>query len=81
MANKKKPTIMEVKNVINNVIHYMTELQSEINKTNAAFQSYVEFKGDKEKWIEAIKATSEKLNKGESNESNGTKPRDSIRED
>ena len=76
MAKKKKPTAMEIKNVINNMLHFMTEMQVDISKLNSAFHSYVEFKGDKE---DLAKSLENKIKKGESNESNGAKSRNSSR--
>ena len=71
MANKRKPTIMEVKNAINNMIGFMTEMDRNIKHIDSALSNYIDFKGDKKDWLKWLE---EKINK---EELNGSSPKES----
>ena len=50
MAKNKKPTMMEVKNVINNMLMEMQRMQSSIYAIDSALASYVEFRKNTDEW-------------------------------
>ena len=72
MKNKqqRKPTIMEVKNVINNMLQDMVHMQRYIKDIDAIFTAYVDFKDDHEKFSSHIESLKKKSME-KSNESNG----------
>ena len=51
MGKNKKPTMMEVKNVVNNVITQLIVAQRGINELDYLLNSFIEFNGD----VEAFK--------------------------
>ena len=70
MGKSKKPTLMEVKNVINNMLKFMTDMQIDIRKVDSALSSYIEYKGDKDGWMQSVR---DKINK---EELNGSSPKE-----
>lgn len=48
MAKNKKPTMMQVKNVVNNVITQLVVAQRGINELDYLLNSFIEFNGDVE---------------------------------
>ena len=68
MANKKKPTMMEMKTVINNILITLSQQNQNIQQLDAALSSYIDYKGDKEKWIASVNK-----DKGNDNGQDGTK--------
>jgi hypothetical protein len=48
MAKNKKPTMMQVKNVVNNVITQLIVAQKGINELDYLLNSFIEFNGDVE---------------------------------
>ena len=74
MANKRKPTIMEIKNAINNMIGFMTEMDRNIKHMNNALSNYIDFKDDKKEWLKWLET---KINKENLNGSNATESGDS----
>lgn len=63
MAKNKKPTLMEVKTVINNMLMHMTELQQNVSKIDSAVSGYIKFKGDEKKYIQWLNKQIEKQKK------------------
>ena len=76
MTKKKKPTLMEVKTVINNILIVLSDQDKHIQQINNALSSYIDYKGDKDGWIKSLNQ-----NKGEDNGSNGTKSGNSSNSD
>ena len=73
MPKRKKPTMMEVKTVLTNVIVEMNNIDSHLRKLDNAFESYLDFKGDKDTWFKWLEnAAKEKENESKSN---GTSPK------
>ena len=68
MANKKKPTMMEMKTVINNILITLSQQNQNIQQLDAALSSYIDYKGDKENWIASVNK-----DKGNNNGQDGTK--------
>ena len=55
MSKNKKPTMMEVKNVLSNLITQTSRLDEHIAQLDFIIARYFEFKGDKDKfqkWLE-----------------------------
>ena len=75
MANKK-PTMKEVKTVIDNILIHMSNLEKGLRGIDSALSSYIEFKNDKDKWIKWIEERTKQLEK-EANESGSKKSGDS----
>jgi|3_EtaG_2_1085321.scaffolds.fasta_scaffold378375_2 hypothetical protein len=50
MSKNKKPTMMEVKTAINNILVEMSHMSQTMRAIDSALASYVEFKGDEDKW-------------------------------
>ena len=62
MAKKKpkKPTLNEVKEVVENLIHDMNLVNHKVDSVAMVFNSYVEYKKDEKKFIEHLKKLKEK---------------------
>jgi hypothetical protein len=50
MSKKRKPTMMEMKNVLNNSLLHMASMQKMINSLDFALTNYIRFNGHSEKW-------------------------------
>jgi hypothetical protein len=50
MSKNKKPTMMEVKTAINNILVELSHMSRTMRAIDSALASYVEYKGDEEKW-------------------------------
>ena len=50
MANKK-PTMMEMKNVVTSILMEVNQIKNAINGLDVALSRYIEYKGDKESFI------------------------------
>tara|TARA_R100000655_G_scaffold45759_1_gene82633 strand:- start:593 stop:850 length:258 start_codon:yes stop_codon:yes gene_type:complete len=50
MANKRKPTMNEMKTAVTNVIKHMSYLQSRIDQLDSVMAGYLEFKSDHKKF-------------------------------
>ena len=63
MTKRKKPTLREVQTAIDGILKYMMEMQKSIGSLDSALGSYIEYKGDNEKWTkwlqEKLKETKE----------------------
>ena len=46
MANRKKPTIMEMKTVVTNALIQLERLENYIRNIDSAFSGYLEYKKD-----------------------------------
>ena len=69
MAYNKKPTMMEMKNAVTNLIVQYTELSESLNKLDYIIAKYINFKKDEDKfkkWLEKESLKSEKEGKNES---------------
>ena len=69
MAYNKKPTMMEMKNAVTNLIVQYTELSESLNKLDYKIAKYINFKKDEDKfkkWLEKESLKSEKEGKNES---------------
>ena len=75
MANKK-PTMKEVKKVIDNILIHMSHLEKGLRGLDSALSSYIEFKKDRDKWMKWLDKKTKQLEK-EANESNSKKSGDS----
>ena len=75
MANKK-PTMKEVKTVIDNILIHMSNLDKGLRGLDSALSSYIEFKKDRDKWMKWLDKKTKQLEK-EANESNSKKSGDS----
>ena len=76
MANKK-PTMKEVKTVIDNMLIHMSYLDIGLKRLDSALSSYIEFNGNKDEWIKWVQEKAEQLQK-EENESRTDKSGDST---
>tara|TARA_R100001463_G_scaffold8994_3_gene27201 strand:+ start:390 stop:638 length:249 start_codon:yes stop_codon:yes gene_type:complete len=57
MAKNRKPTNMELKTVITNLIMHVNNIEDHLRKMDAAFYSFIEFKGETksfEDWLKNI---------------------------
>ena len=72
----KKPTMKEVKTVIDNILIHMSSLEKGLRGLDSALSSYIEFKKDRDKWLKWIEERTEKLKK-EANESRSKESRNS----
>ena len=54
MAKNKKPTMMEVKNAISNILVEMSHMSQTMRAIDSALASYVEFKGESKEWREWV---------------------------
>ena len=52
MTKRKKPTLREIQTAIDGILKYMMEMQKSIGSLDSALGSYIEYKGDNEKWTE-----------------------------
>ena len=50
MAKNKKPTMMDVKTAISNILVEMSHMSQTMRAIDSALASYVEFKGDEVEW-------------------------------
>ena len=71
MTKRKKPTLREIQTAIDGILKYMMEMQKSIGSLDSALGSYIEYKGDNEKWTEWLQ---EKLK--ETKEENDTRQSD-----
>ena len=78
MANKKKPTMNEVKSVVSNIIVELKSMYEHISKIDKVLFSYIEMNGDHDKFMQYMKDETKKLNKeGEQSESKSQESGDS----
>jgi len=70
MAKGNKPTMNQVKEVINRLIYEINTIQEGIVKLDGALSSYVDFNGNKKEWIEFV---NKKIKKDKENESKSKK--------
>ena len=54
MTKRKKPTVKEVANVLNQVIQMVEHLRSEVNRLGFVTETYHEYKKDKEDFIKYL---------------------------
>ena len=57
MAKNRKPTNMELKTVITNLIMHVNNIEDHLRKMDAAFYSFIEFKGESksfQNWLKNI---------------------------
>jgi hypothetical protein len=61
MAKKKpkKPTLNEVKGVVENLIHDLTLVNNKVDSLGMVFQSYIEYKKEDDKFLEHLKKVKE----------------------
>ena len=75
MTKNKKPTMMEVKTAINNLIHEIARTQKAVQQINQTLSSYIEFTGKGDKFSEWILKRIEEIQNDESGDNkskNGT---------
>ena len=60
MANNKKPTMMEMKNVVSNVISHMNQLYKYVNSLDITVTEYMKFNGNSDEFAEHCKKLGEK---------------------
>ena len=63
MAKKNKPTIMEMKTVVSNVILEIKSIYEYIAKIDSALFSYIEMNNDHDEFVKWMKTKTEKLAK------------------
>tara|TARA_R110002020_G_scaffold298499_1_gene514366 strand:- start:28858 stop:29139 length:282 start_codon:yes stop_codon:yes gene_type:complete len=61
MSKKNKPTIMEMKTVVSNVILEIKSIYEYVTKIDSALFSYIEMKNDHDAFIKWMKEKTEKL--------------------
>ena len=76
--SNKKPTIMEMKTVVTNILNHMSYLENAVRSIDNAFASYMEFRGDQKEWLEWIKEKGDKLKQKEQDESRSKESGDII---
>lgn len=61
MAKKKpkKPTLNEVKQVVENLIHDLNLVNTKVDSLAMVFQNYIEYKKDDKDFLEHLKITKE----------------------
>ena len=69
----KKPTMSEMKNVVSNMLIHMSELENGMRNLDAALSSYIEFNGNRDKWMKWIE-DKKKEQKEKQNESKSKQP-------
>jgi hypothetical protein len=79
MTKNRKPTMNEVKDVINNMLIELSQMSKTMRAIDSALASYVEFKGDSvewSKWVqEKIDENKEKLENDARSEESGDSSR------
>jgi hypothetical protein len=70
MAKNKKPTMMEVKNVINNIIKELSEIADYTRAIDQTMGSYIKYKKDEKKFKSWMEKQYEKLKKDQDHEDN-----------
>ena len=65
MAKAKKPTMMEMKNVVTNLIMQIEKITFEVNQINAAFASYIHYNKDVEGFGKFLEKETEELKENE----------------
>tara|TARA_R100001594_G_C3889739_1_gene228082 strand:+ start:81 stop:302 length:222 start_codon:yes stop_codon:yes gene_type:complete len=63
MSYNKKPTMMEVKNVMSNIIMRMDMINDNLRAIDVTLGSYIEYKKDTKKftsWLEKLNETTQK---------------------
>tara|TARA_R110002020_G_scaffold133354_1_gene297554 strand:- start:21675 stop:21881 length:207 start_codon:yes stop_codon:yes gene_type:complete len=66
MAKNKKPTMMEVKNAIGNLIKEFSNIANYVSSLDQTLGSYIEFKKDGKKFPKWLEKEVEKIKKKES---------------
>ena len=69
MAKNKKPTLMELKKVVTNVLMDVSQLINYTKNIDTAFSGYLEYKGDTDDFRKWFKIEMEKINESRSTES------------
>ena len=46
MSQNKKPTMMQMKNVVSNIINHVNSLEQAVSKIDIVVNQYIKFKGD-----------------------------------
>ena len=55
----RKPTMNEVKNAINNLIYEIDTIHKGIMKLDGVLSSYIDFMGNKDKWMKFVEKSVE----------------------
>ena len=66
---------MEVKTVLTNVIVELNSIDTHLRKLDNAFESYLDYKGDKKDWFEWLEKTAKEKEKENESKSDGTSPK------
>ena len=70
MASKKKPTMNEVRNVINNILIDLSHFRNAISRLDGVISSYIDFNGNKEEWVKFVENKIEKDKKEDNKDDN-----------
>tara|TARA_Y100001973_G_C5186108_1_gene327929 strand:- start:1039 stop:1257 length:219 start_codon:yes stop_codon:yes gene_type:complete len=70
MASKKKPTMNEVRNVINNILIDLSHFRNAISRLDGVISSYIDFNGNKEEWVKFVESKIEKDKKEDNKDDN-----------
>ena len=71
MSKNKKPTMMEVKTAIKNILVELSHMSRTMRAIASALGSYVEYKGDEEKWRKWVQKKMEEANGKANGKSSG----------
>ena len=63
MAKNKKPTMMQVRNVINNLIGQVVDLENRARETDMLFRYYVDFQKDSKDFKKYLEKKAKEFNK------------------
>jgi len=72
MSNKKsykKPTMNQVKSVIDNVLLHLSEMQQQVNQLDGIFASYIKFRNQEKDFKNFLEKELKKYNDKQSNKS------------
>ena len=58
---QKKPTLNQVREVVENLIHDLTLVNHKVDSLGMVFEDYVAYKSDNEAFLEHLKAKKEKI--------------------
>ena len=58
---QKKPTLNEVKQVVENLIHDLNLVNHKVDSLGMVFEEYVKYCGERDKFLEHLKSQKEKV--------------------
>ena len=63
MSKNKKPTMMQMKNVVSNIINHINEIEKKVSRLDLFILKYVQFKDEENQFSEWLKKDVAKIKK------------------